>query len=427
MFDCLNTSLSLTSPSSDDILLSKIHQILSTNPTSEQILSLIKTETSSLLNQISSLSTELTELQTNQYNITSPLEEELLSTKMQIKTLEDKISTLQNEKAIIKQTYETQIDDLKKTYTLNLGNAINSKNKNQTELHLKEEEILLMKLNKEKIDNLHQQNISHLNKEIQQWKDKYAQLQNEMKEKEQIYNDELILLQTQNECLKCVHNKNKEHLNIKEFYKLKDEQYFDEYKSLIKIISQNEVKIKELQTQNNEMKIYRDIIEHSSLFTCLQCNEIFNFHSMKLHIKNSECYCKYFTPQKHKSHKTYDITIQADHMSVEEIEYIVYVECEGLSWIVRKRYMQFIELYKELKHMFKGIVNIKRIGVDMKNNSLNESLVYTDQSAELNEFINDIAENKVVAGSVPFQMFIQGNNGEGIDRGKYTDIKRKFY
>ena len=167
MFDCLNTSLSLTSPSSDDILLSKIHQILSTNPTSEQILSLIKTETSSLLNQISSLSTELTELQTNQYNITSPLEEELLSTKMQIKTLEDKISTLQNEKAIIKQTYETQIDDLKKTYTLNLGNAINSKNKNQTELHLKEEEILLMKLNKEKIDNLHQQNISHLNKEIQ--------------------------------------------------------------------------------------------------------------------------------------------------------------------------------------------------------------------------------------------------------------------
>ena len=305
MFDCLNTSLSLTSPCSDEILLCKIQQVLSSNPSSEQVLSLIKTETSSLLNQISSLSTELTELQTNQYNITSPLEEELLSSKMRIKALEDKVSTLQNEKAVIKQAYETQIDDLKKTYTANLGSAINSKNKNQTELHLKEEEILLMRLNKEKLDNLHQQNVSHLNKEIQQWKDKYAQLQSELKEKEQMYNDELILLQTQNDCLRCAHNKHKEHLHIKEFYKLKDEQYFDEYKSLIKIISQNEVKIKELQAHNNEMKVCRDIIEHTSLFTCAQCNEIFNFHAMKSHVNNSECCCKYYTPQKHnKSHRT---------------------------------------------------------------------------------------------------------------------------
>ena len=53
---------------------------------------------------------------------------------------------------------------------------MSNKNKLETDLHLKEEQLLVLKMNNEKINNLHEQKFNFLEKEIQNWKEKFNNL-----------------------------------------------------------------------------------------------------------------------------------------------------------------------------------------------------------------------------------------------------------
>ena len=64
------------------------------------------------------------------------------------------------------------MDKMKKDYEKQISDIVNLKNQNETNLHIKEKEIVVMKLNNEKINSLHEQKFKFYEKEVSNWKEK---------------------------------------------------------------------------------------------------------------------------------------------------------------------------------------------------------------------------------------------------------------
>ena len=112
----------------------------------------------------------------NKYN------EMLIENKLKTKTLEEKIKNFEEEKRILKETYERNSEEKNKE----LNDIINKLNleidKLKVGLKTKEEEILLNNLNKEQDMALNIQKINFLENEIKEWKKRYNEENKELSE-----------------------------------------------------------------------------------------------------------------------------------------------------------------------------------------------------------------------------------------------------
>ena len=162
-----------------------------------------------------SLNDEYTKDKTEFKKTSNNYNDMLIEVKLKLKTCEEKIKNFENDKRTMKETNELNIKTNNKNYEEKIEKMTMEINKLKTELKAKEEEILLYKLNDEKVLALNDQKIKFLEKELEQWKERYNIQSKELSEnKTQIINinSEFDKIKNENKNLKnkYVPNKNEE-------------------------------------------------------------------------------------------------------------------------------------------------------------------------------------------------------------------------
>ena len=147
--------------------------------------------------KINELSKEINLLKEKNNEYLNKLSDELISEKKKNKKIEEKLSSILNDKT-------TEFESLQKKYNINKNNYEKKlkeisgiKDKMKKELKVKEDQLLVMKMNNDKITSLYEQKNKFLEKEVSSWKDKYHNALIETKNKENDLNKENIKLKEQ--------------------------------------------------------------------------------------------------------------------------------------------------------------------------------------------------------------------------------------
>ena len=129
----------------------------------------------------------------------------LIENKLKIKSYEEKIKNFDSEKKTLKETNERTIIANNKTNEEKIEKMNMEINKYKSKIKEKEEDLLVYKLNDEKVLALNDQKINFLEKELSQWKERYNAQGKELSEnKSEIIslNSEIDKLKTENKSLK---------------------------------------------------------------------------------------------------------------------------------------------------------------------------------------------------------------------------------
>lgn len=181
------------------------------NPYYRLVLQIKKYMSSRLQKQKFQFEAELKKISSNtstlSLNLNSELDydkltDELVLLRKKEKIYEDLLSRIRHEKQIEKEAYERRIQSLTESFKEKLALLSSQKNKIETNLRVKEEQILVMKLNLEKIQNLHNQKVTYLQNEIDSQKAEYEKRITKYKINEKINNEEISVIKAQNESLK---------------------------------------------------------------------------------------------------------------------------------------------------------------------------------------------------------------------------------
>ena len=130
----------------------------------------------------------------------------LIENKLKLKSSEEKIKNFESEKKTIKETNERAIKASNKEFEEKIEKMKMEINKINSEKKAKEDELLVNKLNDEKVSALNVQKITFLEKELEQWKERYNLQGKELLEnKNNIINlnSEMDKLKTENRNLKA--------------------------------------------------------------------------------------------------------------------------------------------------------------------------------------------------------------------------------
>ena len=150
-----------------------------------------ETEITNLKNEIFTYKEKITELNNN-INVTtmqnneriSKLNTDLTNEKNKSKSLSEKLNITLSQYKIEKENLNREISDLKSDLEFKINELESFKKKYETELKNKEEQILIMKMNNDKIMSLNDQKLGYVEKEINSYKDKYLSLLKDSKNKE---------------------------------------------------------------------------------------------------------------------------------------------------------------------------------------------------------------------------------------------------
>lgn len=316
------------------------------------------------------------------------LNETIIEYKLREKSYEEKIKNFDVEKKTLKETNERAIQALNKENETKIENYTMDINKLKNELKTKEEELLVIKLNNEKVLALNEQKSLFLQKEIEQWKERHSYQSKELSESK----TEIINLTSENE-------------------KLKDE------------INQLQNKINTLNTQSsNPLRQSTEHLTSSSTLKAILSEQgeikslLQNLTASLNPISKPQTPIKVnslqtpppFTPPSRPLVKIVTSTLKQDENSKYFLEYICEVTVNSNSWNVTKRFDQFCLLYKTLKNLFKDLILLPDSGLlftninDMTSNSFHESKLQ-----QLEKYINELAEIEVVAQSTPFKSFFE--------------------
>ena len=317
-------------------------------------------------------------------------------------------------------------------------------------------------MNSEKVQSLNEQKLKYLEKEVNNWKDRYNKLENDSKIKEQGLNNEISNLKSQNLTLKNEQKIKEESTNnlvnqnmnsilafIKEnmqmqnqetktFYEKiissqqekeisvsKDKELLSNYKEttqknqeLTLSLAASESKIKQYEEQINKLNLYKEIIHNSNSFKCKFCLKNFNFDSFKTHYP--QCQKNMLTSSQKIDNISIDKLkikilkgrVKQDELGKPFLEYIIDIWYNGQNWRINKRFNQFANLYKTLKSIFRGIVNMPpSADIFVSVNGVGQiSSFHENKILQLEKFIKDLAEIDVVNKSKPFRKFLEFEN-----------------
>ena len=151
--------------------------------------------------KIKQLSNEINLIKETNNAYLNKLSNDLMQEKKKNKKIEEKLSFLLNNKTIEYENLQKEYNIHKNNYDQKLKDINDIKDKMKKELRVKEEQLLVMKMNNEKITSLYEQKSEFLEKEVCSWKDKYHNALIETKNKENDLNKENINLKEQNRLL----------------------------------------------------------------------------------------------------------------------------------------------------------------------------------------------------------------------------------
>ena len=446
----------------------------------EKQIALYKNAIDKLQGRLKELNEELILNNKNSSESINKLNSVIGNEKMKQKEYENTIARLENEKKRSEELNSIEITKIKSDFDSKYKAYLNENTKIENELKTKEEELLVIKMNSEKVQLLNEQKLSYLEKEINNWKERYNKLENDSKTKEQGLNNEISLLKTQNLSLKNEQKIKEESTNnlvnqnmnsilafIKEnmqmqnqetktFYEKiissqqekensvsKDKELLSNYKEttqknqeLTLSLAASESKIKQYEEQINKLNMYKEIIHNSNSFKCKYCLKNFNFDSFKSHypicqktILTSSQKIDTISIDKLKI-KILKGRVKQDELGKPFLEYIIDIWYNGQNWRINKRFNQFANLYKTLKSIFRGIINMPpSADIFVSVNGVGQiSSFHENKILQLEKFIKDLAEIEVVNKSKPFRKFLEFENfvdedeNEIIENSRYSNI-----
>ena len=453
-------------------------QIIKNRVESEKEIMNYKNVVGNLKERLEQSNNEILQLKQNNGETISKLNSDVINEKMKQKVYEDKINALENEKNRMREISKKDEENLRNDYEHKLKEVLNLKSKSENELKSKEEELLVLKMNNEKMNSLQEQKIDYLQKEIQNWKDKFNSLSKETSNKEQNLRDEISSLKIQNENLKEEQKKSeissneqmnqnmnnllnyfKENLRaqkeenknmfqqilIQQKEKEKNEQnekeLFKNFKQtsekvqeLTLSLNASENKIKTYEEQINKLNLYKEIIHNSKGFKCKFCMKIFPFEVFRDHIlqcqkdmlnNNITNPKTEFSSEKLKL-KIIKGKLKTDEVGKPYLEYIMDISYNGVSWRINKRFNQFANLHKTLKNLFKGVINMPQsanIFTNINDMNLNGPSFHENKIQHLEKFIKDLAEIDQVSNSRPFFKFLELNHAFDDDSEMFVNTQ----
>ena len=129
----------------------------------------------------------------------------LIENKLKLNNSEEKVKNFEKEKKIMKENSERTVRDNIKKYQDKIDKMKMEINKLKMELKAKEEDLLINKLNEDKVSALNVQKINLLEKECEQWKERYNSQNKELSENKNTINNlnnELYKLKSENRTFK---------------------------------------------------------------------------------------------------------------------------------------------------------------------------------------------------------------------------------
>ena len=285
----------------------------------------LKEEFNTKEGKINELSKEIELIKEKNNEYLNKLSNDLIIEKTKNKSIEEKLNSILDKKNSeyikLNNEYKAKQNEFEKK----LKEINDIKIKMKKELKMKEEQLLVMKMNNEKITSLYEQKSKFLEKEATTWKNRYHEALVENKNKEDELNKENAQLKEQNQILIKIEKKK----DLEESKKPKKNNSYsttfknnisNEYKNIIKIenildeknMSRNsnyekkkiinkdsslnnskpklsldgtgtEFKIKNIQEQLININRYKDKINSSKDFKCKFCLKDFSFPEFKEH------------------------------------------------------------------------------------------------------------------------------------------------
>jgi hypothetical protein len=307
--------------------------------------------------------------------------------------------------------------------------------------------------------SLNDQKLNYVEKEINSYKDKYNNLLKESKSKEEKLNKEIIILTEKNKKLKLENEKNdnlnKEQVNnnlnnlmkyLTENLKAQNEENKNMFEKMFKdkenalqndkellqnikeinqknneLILNNNIcnnKIKTLEEQISKLNIYKEIVHNTKAYKCKHCDKIYLYDDFKDHYTN----CQKglisnvnansnninFNPDKLKI-KILKGRVKQDELGKPFLEYIIDVNYDTQNWRINKRFSQFANLFKTLKNLYKGVVQMPpsaNIFINFGNNNSFGSF-HENKILQLEKFLKDLSEINNLNTSKPFRKFLE--------------------
>ena len=397
----------------------------------------------------------------------------LIENKLKMKTMEEKIKNFEEEKRILKEKYI--INSEEKNKELNeLNNKLSLEiNKLKIELKTKEEEILLINLNKEQDLALSVQKINFLENEINEWKKRYNSENKELSElkTEKIHliaNIDKLKVEIKNLKNKInsyeINNENNPDKNMnmtitgKGFYSsnsiggrgaskvlvelmtgqnsIKDfldeiknntEKILDMNKNILNNIQQENIKI-QIKNENEEIINNKTNKNNFNTDKKIKKNDMNdNIHNLFFSNdknKNSEIIINksninkklnYSNSKENKEKNlSYKIriinhTLKKNNSGKPYIDYICEVKFKEKTNKLHRKLINFYSLHKSLTEFFKDKINIHDKDNIFKEETIKNSLMENKQEL-LNNYIEDISKINDIKKSLIFQNFFEINN-----------------
>ena len=415
--------------------------------------------------------TELNEVINKNNEYINKLNNENINSKIKYKNIEQEMNKLLNTKKNDNVNYQKNMDRIKSEYENKIKELSNIKTKLENDIKNKDEELLVNKMNNDKNISLNEQKILFLDKEINILKEKNNNIIKQSKIKEENLNKEILSLKEQmknvltekdnreninadevNNNLNNLMNFFKDHLKtqneenknmIEKMIKEKekndnDKQLYKNYKEITQknsdfILELNEKnnKIQNLENQIIKLNKNKEIINHANGFKCKYCNKIYTYENFKKHyincqkgikdnndniIENNENITDKLNKDNNKINynlekikiKILKGYIKKDELGKAFVEYIIDINYNSQNWRINKRFTQFASLYKTIKNLFKGVINMPLSSKIFTNftGTLNRTF-HKNKLNQLEMFIKELADIELVNTCKPFRKFLE--------------------
>ena len=384
----------------------------------------------------------------------------LIELKLKLKTCEEKIKNFENEKKSMKETNELNIRTNNKNYEDKIDKMNMEINKLKSELKSKEEELLMYKLNDEKILALNEQKINFLEKELAQWKERYNIQSKELSEnKSKIINLNSHLDKVKNENKNLINNKSDEINNKGNSNNIfTGNNLINNNSASAKIIlellnGQNAIKdyIKNIIDKTNELiennnstsgnSNYKNISNSLNNNNYYYSNKTNNYKSSnnierlrKKEKPNNENnsiqkqnYIDYSTYNNNTSTnnlveiKITNSVLKKDLTGKPFLEYICNVKNGSDVYIINKKFGHFIMLHKALKNALKDIKLPESGNLFTSINDMNQNSFHENKLSQLDKYINDLMKIGRVLSCASFRNFFElDENHENKNRIRKT-------
>ncbi len=420
----------------------------------------LKNEKNKYLEKINDLNKDMNLLNSKNNDTINKLNNEINNEKSKTKKMEEKLNNAIKQNKIDTENLLKELNSKKTDFDVQNNELINIQKKYENELKAKEEQILIMKMNNDKIMSLNDQKLNYVEEEINGLKDKYNKLLKDSKAKEEKLNKDIIILTEKNKKLKIEKEKNenlsKEQANnnlnnimkyLSENLKAQSEENKSMFEKMFKdkensmqnykelhqnikelneknneLVLNNNIlntKIKSLEEQNTKLNLYKDIIHNSKGFKCKYCEKVYLYEDFKDHYSN----CQKglisntninntninFSPEKLKI-KILKGRVKQDELGKPYLEYIIDVNYDTQNWRISRRFNHFSNLFKTLKNLCKSsgiqMPQSSNIFINFGNNT-QFSNFHENKIIQLEKFLKDLSEINMINTSKPYRKFLE--------------------